>query len=205
MGSWQAAGRATARGGVLRGLSWRWAAAAALLAAAQPTVAVSGPSLIGWTNGSTLGDGQNSFLATAGYPGLSVGYLRGLSKTMDAGIRLSWGYAGEGVPDLSGMSFKAGLDFKLWFDLGLPVAVGVRAMPGVVLSYPTGFSVVGAAVPLELSAGLPLMPELMVHASISSPLSVTFWSGYYARFTTVQVPVLGGGGAEYRLDPSLSL
>ena len=183
--------------------TWIGVAMLAALSVARPTHAAASA---GWTNGGMLGAGASGFYGTVGFPGISVGYLRGMSDSLDVGGRFSFNYGGEGVPSLSAVGIKLAADLKLKVDPGLPYgAFTLRALPGINLYFPSGFTIFNIALPLELALGFPVMPNLLVHASVEVPLAIGFWSGFGVSFTSMQIPFLFGGGAELKIDQALSL
>ena len=156
----------------------------------------------GWSNGALLGRDKHGFYGLVGYPGLGVGYSRGLFDNLDVGGRFTFDYAGVGV---SASEYKFALDFK-WRPFDLPIgAVTLRGLPGMGFSYPSGFTVVNVSLPVELAFGLPIMPNLMLHLSVEVPLELDFWSGYGVSFTSVEFPLLFGGGGEFKIDEALSV
>jgi hypothetical protein len=182
-----------------------WVTAATLLAlfVARPTQAATGAG--SWTNGGMIGSGTGALYATAGFPGLSIGYLRGLSDTLDAGGRFSFNYGGEGAPSATSLGLKVAGDAKLKVDLGLPYALTLRVTPGLGLYFPQGFNIVFMQLPVELALGIPAMTNVQAHVSVAVPFAFGFWSGFGQSFTSTQIPILFGGGVELKLDPALSV
>ncbi|HVE85533.1 MAG TPA: hypothetical protein VND93_21920 [Myxococcales bacterium] len=149
-----------------------------------------------------MGSGTQAVYGTVGYPGITIGYLRGLSDTLDAGGRFSLNYGGEGVPQATAFGIKLAGDFKLKLDIGLPYPLVLRALPGINLYFPTGFTIFNIALPVGLDVGIPVAPNVLVNAGVQVPWAIGFWS---LGFTSMQIPFLFGGGVELKTDSRLSL
>jgi len=174
------------------------------LSVARPTHAA--PAVGSWTNGGMIGAGTGAFYGTAGFPGLNIGYLRGLSDTLDAGGRFSFQYGGEGSTSAPALGLKLAGDLKLKLDLNLPYGtITVRALPGIGLYFPQGFSIFLLQVPVEAALGFLVMPNLLAHVSLQVPFAVAFWSGLGVSFSSMQLPFLFGGGVELKIDQALSV
>jgi len=183
----------------------KWFALATLvtLSVAQPTYAAA--SAGGWTNGGMVGAGNGALYATVGFPGLSIGYLRGVSDTLDAGGRFIFNYGGEGKPADAWLGIKVAGDAKLKVDPGLPVTLTLRVLPGLGLYFPQGFNIVFLQLPVEVALGIPVSRDVMAHASVEVPLGLGFWNGFGVAIWAAQIPVLIGGGVEIKLDQALSI
>src|SRR6185436_1124123 len=118
----------------------KWLALATLvtLFVARPTYAAANAG--SWTNGGMVGADNGALYATVGFPGLSIGYLRGVSDTLDAGGRFIFNYGGEGKPADTWLGIKVAGDAKLKVDLGLPLTL--RVLPGLGLYFTQGFNIV---------------------------------------------------------------
>lgn len=182
-----------------------WFVAATLVACsvARPTHAAANAG--SWTNGAMVGADTGALYATVGFPGLSIGYLRGVSDTVDAGGRFVFAYGGEGKPGDTWLGLKVAADVKAKVDLGLPVTVVARVLPGLGLYFPQGFNILFLQLPLELAVGFPVTPDVFAHLSVEVPLGLGFWSGLGEAFIQAQFPFLFGGGVELKLDQALSI
>jgi len=183
--------------------TWLAVAILAALSVSRPTHAATKPG--SWTNGGMLGTDTGALFATVGFPGLSIGYLRGLSDTLDVGGRFTFNYGGEGIPNKTALGLKIAAEAKLKPDLGMPFSIILRAQPGLGLYFPTGFNFVLLQVPVEAALGFEPIPNLGAHLSVEVPLGLQFWSGLGTSITEIQLPVLFGGGVELKLDPALSV
>src|SRR4051812_36464586 len=103
--------------------TWFAVATLAALSVARPTHAAARAATHtatragSWTNGGTLGSDTGALFATVGFPGLSIGYLRGLSDALDVGGRFTFNYGGEGIPTRTSLGLKIAADAKLKPDL----------------------------------------------------------------------------------------
>jgi len=183
--------------------TWCAVATLAALSVARPTHAAAKGG--NWTNGGMIGADTGALYATVGFPGLSIGYLRGLSDTLDVGGRFTFNYGGEGIPTMTWLGLKIAADGKLKVDLGLPVTITLRAQPGLGLYFPTGFNFVMLQVPVEAALGFEAMPNLQAHLSVEVPVGLQFWSALGSSIAQLELPFLFGGGVELKLDPALSV
>jgi hypothetical protein len=185
-----------------------WIGVATLLAlsVARPTPAATAAGSRSWTNGDMMGDGTGAFYGTVGFPGLSLGYMRGMSDTLDAGGRFSFNYGGEGSTAAPSLGLKLAGDVKLKAGLSLPFGtLTVRVLPGIGLYFPQGFNIFFLQFPVEAALGFQVMPNLLGHVSVQVPVGFAFWSGLGVSFTSMQIPILAGGGVELKIDEALSV
>jgi hypothetical protein len=151
----------------------------------------------GWSllGGQTVGGGANVLLAQLGYPGISVGYVHGVTPSVDLGFRAGFNYGYEGfvtvlVPGVRG---EFGAKFQLVdtgrFSLGASAGVGV-------FSYFGQFSsVTGVTLPVGIAFGIPIASALQLSLNLDAPLFVTFGPSGGLTF-----PLLFGVGLEYFID-----
>ena len=130
-----------------------------------------------------------------GFPGLSVGYLRALASNVDLSVRVAGNYAYEGLPSMMvlGGRAEAGLRLRLLEIAGM--SLGLHAGAGVLAYFPLGGYLLGLALPLGVTVGVPLGPTFAASAGVEFPLWVAF--GTAGGLT---VPVLGSAGLEYFLN-----
>ena len=128
--------------------TWIGVAMTVALAVARPTQAA--PAVGSWTNGALIGSGTGAFTGTIGFPGLELGYLRGMSDTLDLGGRFSFNYGGEGLPNAAALGLKLALDVKYKLEINLPYGtITARLLPGIGLYFPAGFTILFLQVPAE--------------------------------------------------------
>ena len=146
--------------------------------------------------GRTVGGGQSVLDIEAGYPGISVSYLHGLSSRVDIGGAFTFNYGLEGTTIIfPGIKPQFLLKFGL-LDTG-KVNLALTFSPALLMYFGNGV-VFGMAIPVGLNLGFPLMDSLNVAASFDLPVWISFSDG-------VAVPILFGGGLEYFLDRSMAL
>jgi hypothetical protein len=175
------------------------AAAVVFFATAPALAAGEAP----WTmeSGKTVGTGQTVFWGQAGYPGLWAEFVHGLDPTLEIGGKFAFNYGFEGIVDDNVL----GLDFqfllrKAFFDNG-KIRIAGRFDPGLLLYFPSGFTVVGITCPVGVEFGFPVSPLVSINASFAMPMYVTFANGS-GGFV---LPLIFGGGVEYLLERNVDL
>jgi hypothetical protein len=157
----------------------------------------------GWSllSGKPLGNADSAVLGEAGWPGLSVSFLHGMTPKLDLGVRFTFNYGVEGMLGASAPGLKlqgqlrVGLVDALRFNLALTFA------PGLFFYFlPTSTTDVGIALPAGLVVGFPVGSTLMIHAGIELPVFVVFGTRGGLIF-----PATVGAGAEYFIDRRLAL
>jgi hypothetical protein len=176
-----------------------WCAAFAL-AVAGSAHAQGGAYPYSVYGGQTVGYNSNVVVGRAGWPGLSVGILHGITDSVDIGGTLTFNYGVEGITDNPQAGLRAAFNsrFRLLdqgkFDLGLHID------PAFII-YFYGNTHPGIAIPVGLSAGIPLASSFLLHFAFDVPLFFIF--GDPGSFTGL--PFLAGGGFEYFIDQQLSV
>lgn len=148
----------------------------------------------------TLPPGENVLEATAGYPAITVGYLRGVASGINVGARIGFVYGVEGMFREAAPGFKVQGAIKLrLFDSGR-VSLGVTFEPG--LLYHSSFlqgARVGLTFPIGLRLGIAASSAIAVAVLIDLPMWVEF--GTFGGFN---FPILTGGGVEYFITSKLA-
>jgi hypothetical protein len=163
------------------------------LGGGEVTSVLSGKSLAG----GTVVHGQ------VGFPGLSIALLTSVGENLDAGGRISFLYAYEGITRLER---TPGIKLQGVFRLQLldreKFNFGLRFSPGIFFySFPyPGWTETGLALPVDLVLGIALAPPLMLNVGVDVPMFVAF-----GPVGGLAVPVLIGAGVEYALDRQLAL
>jgi hypothetical protein len=157
----------------------------------------------GWSlfSGQTIGAGSHLVEAQVGYPGLSVGFLHGLTNRIDVGATFTFNYSVEGdvQKQLPGIKPQFVLRASL-IDQG-PFNLGLRFAPGPLFYFPQdSATLAGFAMPLEVAAGFPVGSAIMLNGTVALPLFVAFGVG-----GGPVLPILFGVGGEYFIDHSLSV
>lgn len=168
----------------------------------QPTTATTTPTTDRWTvdSGQTVGDGANVVRAQVAWPGLWLDFVHGLGPTFDIGGRLAlnWGGAeGEVNSSVFNIDIQLLLRDQIADFGGLKLALTFN--PGVII-YTSG-GVTGINLPIGAQLGIPFNDQLTFNASFELAWYLMFGNGQ----TNFQIPLLFGGGAEYRLQQNLLL
>lgn len=148
----------------------------------------------------TLAPGANVLEASAGYPAISVGFLRGVSPGMNVGARLGFVYGVEGMFREAAPGFKAQGLFKLrLLDSGL-ISLGLTLEPGVLYyaSFLQGPRV-GLTLPVGFRLGIAASSAISVAVLVELPMWVEF-----GQFGGFNLPILTGGGVEYFITSQLA-
>ncbi|MCA2978778.1 MAG: hypothetical protein INH41_31195 [Myxococcaceae bacterium] len=168
-----------------------------------PSTTTSPPATEGqrWSvvGGRTLGAGGNAVEASLGWPGLSVGYRRGVLGPLDVGARLTFDYALEGLPtQVAPVGKVQGLLRLRLLDAGA-VSLGLTFEPGALFTVDRfGNGVPAVVLPLGLKLGYAVSSALSLGASFDAPLWVQLGAG-----GGLNVPLLPGLGVEYFLRSEL--
>jgi hypothetical protein len=150
--------------------------------------------------GRPLGNDNTTVFVQGGWPGISVGMLRGVTDQTDLGGQVAFNYGVEGIVTAVNLGFKAqGLLHVSLLHQG-PVSLGFHFEPGVMTYFIQNNTMVAAALPIRLAVGLAFNPSLVGHFSTELPLYLTFGGGGGAV-----LPLLFGGGVEYSMGKSFGL
>jgi hypothetical protein len=151
--------------------------------------------------GRTVGAGGNAIEAGLGWPGLSVGYSRGVLDSLDLGVRLSFNYGLEGLVTrvVPGAKVQGLLKFRL-IDKGA-VSLGLTFEPGPLFAVDRfGNGTVAFALPVGLKLGFAVSSALNLGFTFDVPLWIQFGAGGGAN-----LPLLPGLGLEYFVKSELLL
>jgi hypothetical protein len=149
----------------------------------------------------TVEPGANSVEVAAGWPGLSVGYYRGIAPGLNLGARVAFVYGVEGMIHYVEPGFKGQLLLKWRFLDRERISLGLTFEPGPFFHAPYfGGTVAGFSLPLGLRLGIVASSALTVSVLVDAPMWVVFGPG--GEFN---VPVLSGVGVEYFVTSTLAL
>jgi len=181
-------------------LGFLWVVPALALAAEQGAA----PSGGDWPvlSGSAVGRGHFALHLQAGWPDAALAGLWGSSDRLDLGARIALGYGQDGslgVGPAGAFGFRLQAVARHELLRAGAVRLGGSFSPGFGIDYPAGLVTPRILLPLELTAGLAAGDALAVHLALELPVYIT--PGTFGGLT---VPILLGGGAEYRLDRALS-
>lgn len=151
--------------------------------------------------GKSVGAGNTVVHGEAGWPGISAAFWHGAGPKLDIGGKFSLLYAYEGIVQLGGnMGLKAqGLLRVSLLERGR-LNLGLKFMPGLFAYFRGGSSEMGLVMPIDLTLGFQVMPQLMLSAGMDFPMFVVFgpWGG-------VAFPMRIGMGLEYAIDRTLAV
>lgn len=149
----------------------------------------------------TLEPSANALEIAAGWPGLSVGYLRGVAPALNLGARVGFVYGIEGeirsvVP---GVKLQVLLKWRILEKDRL--SFGLTFEPGPFFHALSGGSTLaGFSIPLGVRLGIAASSALTVAVLVDVPMWVQFGPG-----GELNVPVLSGVGLEYFVTSTLGL
>lgn len=160
--------------------------------------AESAPS--GWSlvTPRTVGAGGNVLEGGVGWPGVYVGFWRGILPELDVGAKVgfNWGYEGLVTGVLPGLRIQLAAKYLITELGGMPL--GVTFQPGFLLYFFRGSGAQpGLVLPLAASLGLPnFVNKLNVSVTLEVPIFVLF------NISAV-IPIVVGASAEYFITDSL--
>lgn len=147
--------------------------------------------------GRLAGNGGNVVELRAGWPGVSVGYARGVGPA-ELGGRLGFTYATEGITARLGPGGKAQLAGRLRLVDGDVLSLALAFEPGLTFTADRfGLTSWGVGLPLALRAGIAASSAFGVGLSFEVPI----WVSLSTRAVTL--PLTAGVGVEYFLSSTL--
>jgi hypothetical protein len=149
----------------------------------------------------TVGQNGNLVEAGAGYPGIYGTYLRGITPTLDLGVRASVNYGIEGLttmPIWAELKVQAVLKYHI-LDNG-KVSLGVNFAPGPLFYFPPYRTVPGFTLPVGFNLGIVASSALNIGITFEVPFWIQF--GYVG---SAVFPILTGGGVEYFISSALAV
>lgn len=150
--------------------------------------------------GRPLGNNSTVFFTQGGWPGITVGMLRGVTDQTDLGGQVAFNYGVEGIVTAVNLGFKAqGMMHVSLLNQG-PVSLGFQFEPGAMTYFIQANTMVAVTLPVRLAVGVVFGSSLQGHFSTELPLYVTFGAGGGAV-----IPLLFGGGVEYSMGRSFGL
>jgi hypothetical protein len=185
----------------------KWAALAALVIApvaaraqlVETSIPVTGDLNWSTTAGRTIGQGNSSLQAEAGWPGIGFTFLRGLDPNSDVGLHLGFNYGLEGTTNAT-----AGVNLAIPYrhTLGAmgDTAFAFETQPGISMYGNNGGLLVGVGGPLGVVVGFRLSPQLTLDAAADVAVLWSFSNPAGFLFG----PQVGGGG-EYLIDRDLAV
>ena len=169
----------------------------ALAAGLAPAALPAAASHFSVVTGETVAPDRDAIAFQMGWPGLTFGYLHGLSNSSDIGLKVDVLYAREGVNDLT-FGGGAAIPLRLVVNRHEKVLIGLHMDPGVRVYTKSGVSSFFTRLPVGGVFGIQATPELRLAASADVPLAFQ-WS--HTKY--FQIGFQFGFAAEYYVDPNL--
>jgi hypothetical protein len=176
-----------------------------VVALAQDASAEEAPGSAGqsWSvvGPKTVAPNGNVLEGAVGWPGLSVGYLRGIAPKVNLGGRFGFVYGVEGLVRTSvvpGIKLQVLTKFTL-LERG-KISLGVTFEPGPVFHF-YGYTTLAAfTLPVGFRLGIAASSALQLAVLFDLPFWVSFGTG-----SSFNMPILTGVGVEYFLQSDLAL
>jgi hypothetical protein len=171
---------------------------AALLAASPALADGQAWSIVG---ARTVETGANELDLSAGWPGISASYLRGVVPGVNLGARVSFAYGVEGLVRavVPGFTMQALVKVRLLDAERL--SLGLVFEPGPFFHFPSAaLSRIGLALPIGLRVGIATSSALSLAVLLDVPMWVEF--GPSGGFN---IPILTGLGLEYFATSNLGV
>ncbi len=145
---------------------------------------------------------RGAFTASAGWPGLTVGYLSGRSPHFDVGGHLDLNYVFEGgvTSFFPGGRLTLDLLWSLPFASFASLVGGVSA--GAVAYFPSGEPILGLTVPVEVDAVLRVAEAWWI--VLTGVATLAFYP-LTPGLIEAQAPIEGGLGARFRASDRVVL
>ena len=148
--------------------------------------------------GETVAQDRNAVSVEAGWPGISLGYTKGLSDTTDIGARFDLLYGVESTTTTQfGLGFR--VPYRVVLSRSGATSILVHADPGVKL-YTTSPATFALQVPVGVALGYGVSNNLRVEVGADLPVTL----GLSPSADLVLAPMVGGG-VEYRVDRDLTV
>jgi hypothetical protein len=170
---------------------------AALLAAPVEPVPPGTPGHWSVATGETVSPDRDAISFEMGWPGISFGYLHGLSDRSDLGFRISLLYREENV-NTSAFGAAADLPLRLVVSRKEKVSLGLHIDPGVRVYTHDGRSDFFTRFPVGGSLGIQVSPELRIAATADLVMAIN-----WTNTTFFEIGPQFGFGVEYSVDRNL--
>jgi hypothetical protein len=177
-------------------------AAAASAALAQPAATPPAPGVPGhWciVTGETVSPGRDALSFELGWPGITAGYLHGLSENTDVGVKFDLLY---GIENTTASKFGVGLNVPLRLVVSRKdkILIGLHVDPGVRVYTGQGSTDFYVRFPVGGIVGIQAAPEVRIAVGVDLNMAVQF-----PRTTFMEIAPLFGFGVEYLVDKNLQV
>jgi hypothetical protein len=174
--------------------------AVASAVAAQPAATPPAPGVPGhWTivTGETVSPGRDAVSVEMGWPGITAGYLRGLSENIDVGVKFDLLY---GLENTTGSKFGLGLDVPLRLVVSRKdnILLGMHVDPGARVYTNSGSTDFVIRFPVGGILAIQATPEVRIAAAVDLMLGLQIPHTMY-----MEIGPLFGFALEYMVDKNL--
>jgi hypothetical protein len=178
------------------------ALAVAAAASAQPAATPPAPGVPGhWSivTGETVVPGRDVASFELGWPGLSAGYLHGLSENTDVGVKFDLLYGNENTTN---SKFGLGLNAPLRLVVSRQdkILIGLHVDPGVRVYTGQGSTDFYLRFPVGGTVGIQAAPEVRIAVGVDLNMALQI-----PNRTFMEISPLFGFGVEYLVDKDLQI
>lgn len=149
----------------------------------------------------TVAQNANALEGSVGWPGVSVGYLRGVAPKLNVGGRFGFVY---GVEGLVRSQVTPGLKLQALIKVTLleqgKISLGVTFEPGPVFHFYSFSTLVAFTLPVGLRLGIAASSALQLAILFDLPFWISFGNA-----SSFNMPILTGVGLEYFVQSDLAL
>lgn len=150
-------------------------------------------------SGETLAPGRDAISFDVGWPGISFGYLHGLSDRSDVRLNVEMLYGYENS-DSSKFGFGLGAPFRLVIDRTDRITLGVHVDPGFRVYTGNNYTPFFLRFPVGGTLAIHATPELDLSVGVDVPFAVQLTDPAF-----LLVGPLFGFAVEYKVDRTVNL
>lgn len=150
-------------------------------------------------SGETIAPGRDAVAFDVGWPGITFGYLHGLTDRTDVRLNVELLYGVENT-DTSRFGFGLGAPVRVVLNRTDRITLGAHFDPGFRVYTGSGSSDFLLRVPVGGTLALHVLPELDVSVGVDVPLAVQITHG-----GQLIIGPLFGASLEYRVDRQLNV
>ena len=148
--------------------------------------------------GETVSPSRDALSFELGWPGISLGYLHGLSDRADVGVKFDFVYGFEGTTD-SRIGFGLNVPLRLVAVRKDKLSILLHIDPGVRAYVSGGDTAFGIRIPIGVALGIQATPELRLSAGVDLPITIGITPSPVGLLIGPQF----GAAAEYFVDKDL--
>lgn len=121
--------------------------------------------------GETVSPSRDALSFELGWPGISFGYLHGLSDRSDVGVKFDFLYSAEGTTDTR-VGFGLNVPLRLVAVRKDKISVLLHIDPGVRTYVTGGDTAFGIRLPVGATLGVQVAPEFRLAAGVDLPVTI---------------------------------